>query len=296
MSGLSKASIVGDFGQLGREVVITVSGLAASLAVVGVNYLVEKTISFDFLSISVWFVIPAGALCGGIAAAGGYYGAARLTHTMPSRTMLFNMVAVAFSTWFVYRWLGYATLTFEDGRRVADVVPFWEYYKISTEAMQLSIGTRGNFDAGTTGQLGRLGYVREALQVLGFMAGGFASYQFLSEVDACSSCRRYAKETTLLSNVSAEVYDGVFEVSEVNLPGLVDQLEAAIARKGMLGLGLNEYACGKCGAWWVRPTVIVGNANSSETVKLGRYNVDEELVGRLRTAAHAANASAKAKK
>jgi hypothetical protein len=210
--------------------------------------------------------------------------------------MLFNMVAVSLSTWLLYRWIGYATLTFDDGRRVADLVPFWEYYKISTEAMQLSIGTRGDFDAGTTGELGRLGYAREALQVVGFMAGGLVSYQSLSEVDACGSCKRYAKEQRHLENVSAEVYDGVLASSAVTLPGLVEQLQAVVSRKGFVGLGLNEYSCTKCGIHWLRPTVIVGAGDSSHTVKLGRYNADEELIERVRNAASAARATLKTKK
>ena len=296
MNEPSRAAIFDDMSQLGREALITLAGLLASVAVVVINYAIETATSFDVLSISFWFVIPAGAFCGGMGAAGGYFGAARLTHTMPSRTMLLNMVAVGLSTWLLYRWIGYVTLTFDDGRRVADLVPFWEYYKISTEAMQLSIGTRGNFDAGTTGELGRLGYAREALQVVGFMAGGFVSYQSLSEVDACASCRRYAKESRLLENVSSEVYDGVLATSAVTLPGLVEQLEAAVTRRGFVGLGLNEYTCTKCGAHWLRPTVIVGTASSSETVKLGRYNATEDLLSRVRDASQAAKATQKATK
>ena len=214
---------------------------------------------------------------------------------MPSRTMLLNMVLVGLSTWLLYRWIGYATLTFEDGRRVADMVPFWEYYKVSTETMQLSIGTRGNFDAGTTGELGRLGYVREALQVAGFMVGGVASYSFLSEVDACATCKRYAREVKLLENASAESFDKLIADARVTLPGVVEQLEAAVAQRGFLGVGLNEYSCSNCGALWMRPTVIVGNSRSNSTVKLGRYNADEQLVIRVRTAAQAVRQAQKAK-
>lgn len=39
---------------------ITLGGPLASVAVVGLNFAIESATQLDFLSISVWFVIPAG--------------------------------------------------------------------------------------------------------------------------------------------------------------------------------------------------------------------------------------------
>lgn len=274
---MNQGTLKGDASHIGKEAIITLGGLLTTVAVVGANFAVESAASFDFLSLSFWLVIPAGAVLGGWGAASGYYFTARFTHTMPSRTMLFNMVAIAIGAWVAYRWLGYATLTFEDGTSVSDAVSFSEYYRITTEAMQLNIGTRGNMNAITTGELGKLGYLRELLQVAGFASGGFISNSMLESVEACSKCRRYAKEAKLLEGVTPEALDSTLAQAQMTLPGLVDDVERVVTGRGFHGVGLNEYRCTQCGDMWLRPTVITGAQNSPKTELLGRYNVTPEL-------------------
>jgi ABC-type Fe3+-siderophore transport system permease subunit len=81
----------------------------------------------DFLSISFWFVIPVGGLLGGMAAASGYYVAARATQTMPSRMLLLSMIAMGALTWVLSKWVPYTMLMTGDGTRAADHMPFWDY-------------------------------------------------------------------------------------------------------------------------------------------------------------------------
>ena len=169
------------------ELLITAGGIATSIMVVLANLLVARWLDFDFLSLSFWFVVPAGALLGGFAAAGGYYLVAKWTQTMPDRRLLFNMVAVGLSTWLLYNWLDYYTLVLDDGTRVRDVASFWQYFTVAAEHMQLTIRTRASPSGVTTGELGSLGYAREALQVLGFMAGGFATYAYLATSEVCDT-------------------------------------------------------------------------------------------------------------
>lgn len=282
---MSTSALRGDAGHVGKEALITLGGMLTTLAVVGVNYAIESAASFDFLSLSFWFVIPAGAVLGGWGAASGYYFTARLTHTMPSRTMLFNMIAIGIGAWVAYRWLGYATLTFDDGTAVSEAVSFSKYYRISTESMQLNVGTRGNVNAITTGELGKLGYLREMLQIAGFASGGFICSRMLESVESCTKCRRYAKETKLLEGVSGEALDLTLQQAQIDLPGLFDDLKRTVTGRGFHGVGLNAYRCTQCGDAWLRPTVITGAQNSQQTELLGRYTVSPDLDASIAAAA-----------
>lgn len=273
----SAPALMQEVRQLSSNVVILVGGVVTSLATVALNFLFSRALDFNLLSLSFWFVVPAGAVCGGMAAASGYYAAARLTHSMPSRTLLFNMVAVAASTWILSKWISYATLTLDDGIRVADVVPFWEYFKISTEAMQLT------FKSTTTESLGSLGYVREALQLIGFMAGGFASYLFLGHVEACSTCRKYAKTTMLLNTVSGERMDELLDAVEISLPGIADDARAEIADGNLKGFSLFLYTCPRCQGEWLRPATVVQSGDDLNTRQLNRYAIRAETGKALRS-------------
>jgi len=265
-----------DLRGLPAEALITVGGIVTTAAVVGVNLLGENYVGFNFLSLSFWFVIPAGAIIGGMGAASGYYATARITQTMPSRTLLINMIAVAVSAWFLSKWASYATLVLEDGTRVADLISFWQYFVISTESMQLSVGTRGRM-AGSTGELGMLGYAREALQLVGFMVGGFASYAYLTDVEACESCKRYAKTETILNCVSPERFDDALEEADISLPNLGAVARIALGNRPLQGLSLVLARCPRCNQEWLRPALVTRSGDSFDTTKLSRYNVDAEV-------------------
>lgn len=268
------------------QLLIVVGGILTSLVTVGINYALSSALDFDLLSLSFWFVIPAGAAMGGMLAASGYYAAARLTQTMPSRSLLFNMVAVGASTWILSKWLSYATMRLEDGTRVASLVSFWDYFKISTNAMRLTIGTRYNPSALTTEELGSLGYVREILQVLGFMAGGFFVYAFLTEVEACSRCRRYAKTKILLGSGTADKLDALLLVADISLPHFVEDARATIGGKVLEGFYLSLSTCPSCHEQWLHPGVVLRSGNRQELSKLARYSVTPEIAHALSAATH----------
>src|SRR5262245_7576176 len=92
-------SVGSDLKELSVEVITTVGGIITSLLTVGLNLLLIRWLDLDLLSVSVWLVVPMGAVCGGMLAASGYYFAARLTQTMPTRRVLWNMLLVGASTW-----------------------------------------------------------------------------------------------------------------------------------------------------------------------------------------------------
>lgn len=281
MESSAGRTAIGEAKTLSAEAIITIGGMVSTAVTVAINHMMIEFLGFNLLSLSVWFVVPAGAFAGGMAAASGYYAAARITQTMPSRTLLVNMVAIGLSAWVLNRWLSYIMMTFEDGTRIADVIGFWTYFQVSIESTQLTIGRAGSTGV-TTGELGALGYVREFLQIAGFSLGGFATYIFLSDVEACQSCRKYAKKRVVLRNVDPGVFDDALSDMKWSLPGVADDAVAVLGGKPIGGVSLYLYTCPKCRKEWVRPAVLVGiDANATET-QLTRYSVDSELTARIR--------------
>jgi len=186
------------------------------------------------------------------------------------------MAAIGVSTWLLYKWIGYAIFTLPDGSRASNIVSFWDYFKISTESTQLSIGTRYAHHIATTGTLGALGYLREFIQVVGFMAGGFATYAILSEVEACKACRKYAKTRTLMNAVSPERFDACPAAVGLSFPHLLEDVKIGIGDKPLKGLSLILARCPRCQQQWARPAVVVQSRASVETKTLGRYAVTAE--------------------
>jgi hypothetical protein len=264
---------------------MTAAGIGTSLLVVAVNFLVARAVNVDFLSLSFWFVFPAGALIGGCGAASGYYLVAQATHVMPTKRLLFNMVSVACSTWFLSKWLDYATLTLGDGSRARDVVSFWQYFAATTEHMRLTISTRYNPSLGNTGDLGDWGYVREAVALVGFMAGGLWTYSTLEAKEACQQCRRYTQVEVLLNGADAKAFDFTLATAGIDLPGLVDQAVAVLGQRSLAGMYLAILRCERCGTEWVRPALVVRSGRSFVQERLMRYTLSGDASSRLREAA-----------
>jgi hypothetical protein len=291
MSAAAGAEATGST-RLGPELLMTLGGFGTSLLVVFANLVIARSVGFDFLSLSFWFVIPAGAFLGGFAAASGYYFIARLTQIMPSRRLLFDMVVVGLSTWFLYSWLDYYTLVLDDGTRVRDLVSFWQYWVIATESTQLTIGRASS----TTGELGNLGYVREALQAVAFMLGGFATYGHLTASEVCAKCRRYAKVRKLLDTDPPEVFDATLQQAGLSLPGLVNDATTVLGNRPLLGLDLNLLECPLCHDRWIRPALVTRAGDNTDRLRLGAYVIDGNAAGRLEQISISVAAAKKAEK
>jgi len=267
------------------ELLITAGGIVTSIIVVVANLIVARLLNFDFLSLSFWFVVPVGALLGGFGAAGGYYLVAKWTQTMPNRRLLFDMVVVGLSTWLLYNWLDYYTLVLDDGTRVREVASFWQYFTVTAQHMQLTIRTRTSPSGFTTGELGSLGYAREALQALGFMVGGFATYMHLASSEVCDTCRRYTKVDVLLDSGAPEFFDAIFQAAGMTLPGVADDAILALGKRRFAGLDLALLECPLCHSKWLRPAVAFRTGDSVDRLRLRRYSVTDEGAQRVRQAA-----------
>ena len=104
----AQRSVGGGLRGLSAEVLTTLAGIAAAVGMVAINIVSQRALDLDLLGMTYAFIFPVGAILGGLGAAGGYYVAARITSTLPSRGMLFEMLAFGVSTWLLMHWVGFA--------------------------------------------------------------------------------------------------------------------------------------------------------------------------------------------
>ena len=181
------------------EVFLAIGGVVTSAVTAFVLFLVATYARFDFSSFMYWFVIPVGAILSGMAASSGHYLVSLAIDHPPTHRLAVNMVLIGLTTYMLIKFLSYLALTFEDGTPVSGVVPFWTYYQVAAETTSLRIGRTG---AITTGELGQLGYVYEAIRLAGFLAGGFGLWIILRNKPFCPDCQRYCLKKPLLERAS----------------------------------------------------------------------------------------------
>lgn len=280
----AQSSVGADLRGLSKEVVTTLAGIAAAIGMVAINIVAQRALDLDFLGLTYAFILPVGAIFGGLGAAAGYYVAARITSTLPSRRMLFEMLAIGVSTWLLMHWVDYATMRFANGALVRDALPFADYLQLRTEHLQLTIESTST-KATTTPELGLLGYVHELLQVAGFLAGGFFMWTALKRHEACTACSRYAHTLTLLQRVPSATFDEVLQRANVQLDGLAARVARVAGAKRFVGLNLRLATCPSCHRSWVRPAAVVMEGSHPVARPIDAYPVTPQQSAALRLAA-----------
>jgi hypothetical protein len=112
-----------------QDFVVTGCGMASSVLTALVLALIETKFGIALYSFMWWFVIPIGAIAAGFAAATGYYFGAKTFHHRPTRLLLFNVVSVAVTTYFIVNYLNYSLLQV-DGHPASSFLPFGQYMDI----------------------------------------------------------------------------------------------------------------------------------------------------------------------
>lgn len=226
------------------DIPVAACGLVTSMGVVALDWILQQALGLDIPSITFWLVVPAGALVAGMASASGYYLGAKWLHHMPSRSIMFNMLAVGASTWFVIQWTSWYTATFSDtGGRVADVIPFLDYWKWKAEHTSYQIGNGGT----STGELGSIGLWAQGIQAVAFVLGGLSMYFILSNERACTTCRRYYRGKKLTKKMlSGEGLVRAFAGAELHPPEVVDNTHAFIGKDAFRGFHLVGESCPSC--------------------------------------------------
>jgi len=209
-------------------------------------------------------VIPAGAICSGIAAASGYYAGARYFNHRPTKVLLLNMVVISIATFFLIHYINYYFLVV-DGRPARELVDFAQYLRIvlSHTSMRFRVA-RG--PASGPVDLGSWGYVYAVLQIVGFAIGGVAIYWHLTTAPYCKRCSKYlvAKHTqTRYTTDSDQIGQIATLMRQSALAGRLQDAIAAHASGGSEASGADPKfrsqveikRCRECDQHWVKFTV-----------------------------------------
>jgi len=252
------------------------------VGVVLLNHLLQRRLGLNLLSLSFWFVVPGGALIGGLAAASGYYLAARWTDTMPSRRILIDMAVVGCSTWWFSHWLDYYTQVTQDGTPVRDLMSSWQYYLYAAEHSVLRVGTTYQPALFTTGKLGHLGVVREVLQLAGFILGGLTMYGYLARSEACPKCRRYLRVTPLMKEGTAARLEALLAQANTPFPGIRERAADLVKAHGLSGdFDLSLRRCPGCHSDSVLAGLVIHTHQADLRIPLARAPVSTEAASRL---------------
>ncbi len=185
-----------------EDLLVTAFGAATSLATAFLLWKVEDWFGFSFYTWMFWFIIPAGALISGFAAAAGYYWGARLFDHRPGRMLLANILLVSVGTFFVVHYLSYYNLEI-DGAPLRERIPFLSY--LNTVLTHASMTFRIHAArVGSSGELGAWGYVFALLQILGFAGGGAGIYLYLTDLPFCARCEKYLKKVSDVERFAVE--------------------------------------------------------------------------------------------
>lgn len=182
-------------------------GLATSVLVAIADVALAHWLGFDLFSFSFWVIVPVGAIILGMFAASGYYFGATYFQKRANRVLLVQIVVIAGLAQCLIYYLGYVSITLDDGRKLAALVPFSEYMDVMLTKAHYRTG-RGQVD---TGEVGSMGYWLAGLQFVGFLLGGLAMYLVLKVKSACAPCDLYlqrigSKYKVFPDSASAEQY------------------------------------------------------------------------------------------
>lgn len=243
-----------------RSVGVAFCGLVTSVLVAIANVAFARLTDFDFFTFSIWVIIPAGAIATGLAAASGYYFGSLYFHKRPTRVLLLQMVAIAGLTQLLIYWLGYSTLVLDNGRKLADFIPFSQYMDVMLTKAHYRIG-RAHAD---TGEVGSFGYWIAGLHFLGFLFGGLVVYVYLKTKPVCDACELYlrplAKKQKVFadSDAASSYYDRLFTLpvdgpdfaSMIRSDATVDKPQA-----GAIRVDTSLHGCPTCKNQMVEETV-----------------------------------------
>jgi hypothetical protein len=171
-----------------KDAAVTLAGIVTSLLTILVLFVIQHLTGFELFTLSVWLVVPVGALvCGGFAASGYYFGAIFL-HRRPNAILAIQMLIVAGATMLAEYYLNFYTLVI-DGQNVRAVVPFLEYLKIVIESSEYVVGRSQT----NLGAVGNMGYWIFGIQFFGLLIGGIAVFGHLLLKPHCGVCSDYYK-------------------------------------------------------------------------------------------------------
>lgn len=243
----------------------TFCGAITSLLTVFLIILCENLTGFNLFTLSVWVIVPVGALlCGFLAASGYYLGTLYFNHKASGKLLL-NMVGIAGATYLLYYYVQYQTMVLEDGTKVSDAVGFTTFLDVLLTKAKYGFGRAGM--AHNAVEVGSFGYVLGAIQFLGFAFGGFCVWAWLATIPYCEGCLKYFNSINKKEHSFAnpEMFVPFHELLRKNQSSggsyieMINQPNSAKADKGVVRMTFNLFSCPGCKSQLVTEAVAVFN-------------------------------------
>ncbi len=252
------------------------------------------------------YVIPAGAILVGLAAASGYGLASWLSGVKISRGLLWSVLILQLASYFGAQYVEFRTRDphYQDGTPVG----FLEYFDVSARsfAWEQKDGSAGE-------PLGAWGYAFRLLELMGFTGGGLIVPVLLRRKPYCDSCQLYMstrelavlpcgvaprkiKKSDLQGQLNYEqeqkeagakgqaLLDGVAGCArEGRVSELRGILDAHVGRKKEYGklsqrISVSLTSCGRCGTGFLSTAVLTGQGDKVQRQEVGRYAVAASFV------------------
>jgi hypothetical protein len=251
---------------------VLMSGLVTSaLTLAGVYWLGKNTDDFHIMGWYANYVIPAGAMIVGVAAASGYAVASWLTGIRISKSLLVAVLILQTGSYVTAEYVEYRDVM--DGLKQRGLMfgpepSFFEYYDFKARSFAWNKPGGGN----QPGQpLGGWGYVFVLLGAAGFILSGLIAPAVLFAVPYCERCQQYMKKK-LVGVIPASV--------PVKKIAKKDQTAQEAHAKEQEQAAVNaEQAVARLGA-----VIAEGNADKvkQELVAAGIIKANEKLPKRVR--------------
>jgi len=213
----------------GGDAFVILLGLGALAAFAFLIYYLVLLVGYPFHAQTFWFVVPIGAFLCGMAAGSGFWLALRSFNRLPTGwTYWAAVLGGAFSYVLIYVFMWWL-LEFQ-GVKVRDVVGFPAFLQSVLEHQRIHFGRA----KGEGVELGKWGYPRFAINVVGFAMGVLTTVLIGGGKAYCPKCRRYlktvGKQVRSSSNpeeTAAALYPVIFGVSSGRLQEAVERHAAS---------------------------------------------------------------------
>jgi hypothetical protein len=245
-------------------------GLATSILTALATTTISNLTKFNLFTLSVWVVVPVGAILVGFAAASGYYFGSLYFHKRATWFLLLQMIVIAAATQGLIYYIEYSTMVLDDGRRVADFIDFSNYLDISLTKAHYRFGRA----AQDVGEAGSFGYWMAVFQFAGFAFGGLCVYGFLLSKPVCPICCLYlrplSKKEKLFATPeeAAPYYDTLF-LSPVDGPEFaakIGSVAKAKVQKGTYRIKTTLHGCPSCKDQLIEEKVEIHNGSDWKNV------------------------------
>ena len=174
-----------------KHILLLIAMIITCVLAAVANVIVSRMVGINMFTFKLWFVIPAGAICLGMLGASGAILGARYVQVQPTIIDAVLMVFVAAATMLLVYYLDYATLVLDDGRKVSDLIDFDKYVDLILTKSHMRVGRGAGVQ---TGEVGDMGYAIAAIEFVGFLVGGAATFLLIKDLPRCGDCGSYLRK------------------------------------------------------------------------------------------------------